>query len=54
MRTVNGGFVCYCGTTYKGEYTSVTACANETVESALAQQLQPPILLQHQHHLHQY
>lgn len=29
MRFVNGGFACYCGTKYKGEYTSVAACASD-------------------------
>ncbi|MBL1221730.1 hypothetical protein JET18_12840 [Chryseobacterium sp. L7] len=28
MRSVNGGFACYCGSVYKGEYTSVSACAS--------------------------
>lgn len=28
MRSVQGGFACYCGTTYKGEYSSISACAS--------------------------
>ncbi len=29
MKTVQGGFACYCGTKYMGEYSSITACAND-------------------------
>jgi hypothetical protein len=27
MKSVQGGFACYCNGTYKGEYSSVSACA---------------------------
>lgn len=26
MKSINGGFSCYCGSIYKGEYSSVQAC----------------------------
>lgn len=29
MEAVKGGFKCYCGTTYKGEYTSTSECCKD-------------------------
>ncbi|WP_409017691.1 bacteriocin-like protein [Chryseobacterium sp. 2987] len=29
MKSVQGGFACYCNGTYKGEYSSVIACVND-------------------------
>ena len=28
LRSVTGGFACYCNGSYKGEYSSVSACWN--------------------------
>lgn len=28
MKSVQGGFACYCGGTYVGEYSSISACAS--------------------------
>jgi natural product precursor len=29
MKSIKGGFACYCGSTYKGEYSSPSQCCSD-------------------------